>query len=80
MLWEKYCPLMWSARLTTYGAHGRRVVHLVQDIIEANLFDGVIFDFCFFQLALSKLKRQGKKVLIGDKLSSHMTVEVITTK
>ena len=41
-------------------------------------FDGVIFDDWFFQLALPKLKRQeGKKVLIGDNLSSHMSVEVI---
>ena len=41
-------------------------------------FDSVIFDDWFFQLALPKLKRQeGKKVLIGDNLSSHMSVEVI---
>ena len=41
MLWENYCPLMWFSRQTTYGAHGRRVVHLEQDIIEESL-DGLI--------------------------------------
>ena len=76
---ENYCPLMWFTRQTTYGAHGRRVVHQVQDIIEASL-DGLMvlsltIGFC---TGFTKAQTSGrKKVLIGDNLPSHMSVEVI---
>ena len=41
-------------------------------------FDGFLFEKWFFELLLPKLKRQvGKKLLIGDNLSSHLSMAVI---
>jgi len=41
-------------------------------------FDGFLLEKWFFELLLPKLKRQvGKKLLIGDNLSSHHSMAVI---
>ena len=71
--------LMWFTRQITYGAHGRRVVHLVQDIIDASL-DGLMvlsLTIGFFNWVYQSSNVMKGKVLISDNLSSDMSVELL---